>query len=92
MMSVADSVRARVYPVVMAEDRSTTETAREIRPVDLGLSEGKSMAFVPTGALQPEGPPIGGLAPASPNGAPPAGHDLPTVAAEPESPPSGSDD
>ena len=41
--------------------------AGESRPIDLGLSEGKSMAFAPTSALQPEGPPIGGLAPAGPS-------------------------
>lgn len=48
-----------------ASDRG--RTADESRPVDLGLSEGKSMAFAPTSALQPDGPPIGGLAPAGPS-------------------------
>jgi len=42
------------------------------RPLDLGLAEGKSMAFAPTSALPPEGPPIGGLGPASPQNAAPA--------------------
>lgn len=39
--------------------------AQEPRPVDLGLSEGKSIGFAPTSAVPPDGPPIGGLAPAS---------------------------
>lgn len=53
----------------MSKERATSEqpAEREVRPVDLGLSEGKSMAFAPAAVLQPEGPPIGGLAPASPN-------------------------
>ncbi|HWB69023.1 MAG TPA: hypothetical protein VG518_03520 [Solirubrobacterales bacterium] len=42
------------------------------RPLDLGLAEGKSMAFAPTSALPPEGPPIGGLGPASPQNVAPA--------------------
>jgi hypothetical protein len=46
----------------------------EARPVDLGLLEGKAMAFAPTSALAPEGPPIGGLQPAGPTaGVEPAG-------------------
>jgi hypothetical protein len=50
-----------------------------VRPVDLGLVEGKAMAFAPTQALAPAGPPIGGLAPAQSNG---------TAAPAPEAPPS----
>ena len=69
--------------------------ANESRPVDLGLSEGKSMAFAPTSALRPEGPPIGGLAPAAPSdgagtAAPPGGGDpSPTSAPAAEGSPSG---
>jgi hypothetical protein len=56
---------------MMAKDviRESTADRESVRPLDLGLSEGKSMAFAPTQVLQPEGPVIGGLAPASPNGA-----------------------
>ncbi len=70
--------------------------AEESRPVDLGLSEGKSMAFAPTSALQPEGQPIGGLAPAGPsNGAVPdapqqGSTDTAPAAASPAEPASSS--
>ncbi len=70
--------------------------AQESRPVDLGLSEGKSMAFAPTSALQPDGPPIGGLAPAGPsNGAvpdaPQGSGDSAPVAASPSEAPSSNE-
>lgn len=45
---------------------SAAREGADSRPVDLGLSEGRSMAFAPTSALAPEGVPIGGLAPAKP--------------------------
>jgi hypothetical protein len=38
----------------------------ETPPVDLGLIEGRSMGYLPTSALAPDGPPIGGLLPAGP--------------------------
>ena len=46
---------------------SAPSPPQESRPLDLGLSEGKSMGFAPTSALAPQGPPIGGLTPAGPN-------------------------
>lgn len=70
-----------------------TTGPEEARPIDLGLSEGKSMAFAPTSAIPPEGPPIGGLVPASPSPNGSAGGDPSTPpAAASQSPPSGSDD
>jgi hypothetical protein len=46
----------------MAEDRPSPQGDTS-RPIDHGLSEGKSMGFAPTGALGPQSFPIGGLAP-----------------------------
>jgi hypothetical protein len=55
------------------------------RPVDLGLSEGKSLTFSPTAVMVPiDTPAIGGT---SPSPAPPeanaAGHDVPPLPAAP---------
>lgn len=54
----------------MTEDNSATQDNnampagnQESRPVDLGLSEGKSMGFAPTGAIGPDAFPIGGAQP-----------------------------
>lgn len=87
----------------MSEEQNGTSsdsgrTADESRPIDLGLSEGKSMAFAPTSALQPEGQPIGGLAPAGPsNGTAPeapqgSSESSPAAASAGEASPSGDQD
>lgn len=55
----------------MTEDNNATPAGnQESRPVDLGLSEGKSMGFAPTGAIGPDAFPIGGAQPiqAAPEG------------------------
>src|SRR5205085_5824626 len=51
------------------------EGGSERRPVDLGLIEGKAMGYLPTSALAPDGPPIGGLSPAGPGIEPDVGGD-----------------
>jgi hypothetical protein len=65
------SIGSHVYDHRMTEERNPPPTGnQESRPVDLGLSEGKSMGFAPTGAIGPDAFPIGGSRPiqAAPQG------------------------